>query len=154
MLKIVSYDIVFQEIPSEVTLALNISNCPNNCPGCHSTHLREDIGEILDFSLVDMLIRQYGGAITCICFMGGDSSPSEINRVAEYIRKYHSEKLKIGWYSGNNQIHPNCDINNFDYIKLGPYIEKLGGLRSRDTNQRIYKIENEEMIDITHLLYS
>jgi anaerobic ribonucleoside-triphosphate reductase activating protein len=27
-----------------------------------------------------------------------------------------------------------------DYIKLGPYIEALGGLKSPDTNQALYKI--------------
>lgn len=153
-IKIASYDIVFQEIPNEITLALNISNCPNNCPGCHSPHLREDIGEILDFPLVDMLIERYGEAITSICFMGGDLYPLEINRLAGYIKKHPLKALKTGWYSGNNNIHPESDINNFDYIKLGPYIEELGGLKSRETNQRLYRVENGEMMDITHLLYN
>ena len=40
MLKYAGYDIVFQEIPDEVTLALNLSGCPNGCPGCHSPHLQ------------------------------------------------------------------------------------------------------------------
>ena len=45
MLKYAGYDIVFQEIPDEVTLALNLSGCPNGCPGCHSPHLQRDEGE-------------------------------------------------------------------------------------------------------------
>ena len=44
MLKYVNTDIVFQEIPDEVTLAVNISNCPCRCPGCHSEYLWEDVG--------------------------------------------------------------------------------------------------------------
>lgn len=44
MTKYVDYDIVFQEVPGEVSLALNISNCPFKCEGCHSPHLRENIG--------------------------------------------------------------------------------------------------------------
>ena len=36
MLKYANYDIVFQEVPDEVTLAINISNCPN--------HISEPIG--------------------------------------------------------------------------------------------------------------
>ena len=36
MLKYAGYDIVFQEIPDEVTLAISLTNCPNRCPGCHS----------------------------------------------------------------------------------------------------------------------
>ena len=48
MLKYVNTGIVFQEIPDEVTLAINISNCPCHCPGCHSHYLWEDIGLPLD----------------------------------------------------------------------------------------------------------
>ena len=47
MLKYAGYDIVFQEIPDEVTLALNLSGCPNGCPGCHSPHLQRDEGKAL-----------------------------------------------------------------------------------------------------------
>ena len=38
------FDVVFQEIPGEVTLALNLSGCPNRCAGCHSPHLWEEVG--------------------------------------------------------------------------------------------------------------
>ena len=48
MVKYYNYDIVFAEIPDETTLALNITNCPNRCRGCHSPHLQKDIGRILD----------------------------------------------------------------------------------------------------------
>ena len=47
MLKYYNYDIVFQEIPDEVTLAVNLTNCPHRCIGCHSPHLRHNIGEPL-----------------------------------------------------------------------------------------------------------
>ena len=55
-LKVASFDIVFQEIPGEVTLALNLSGCPCHCPGCHSQHLWEDIGEELNAELLDGLL--------------------------------------------------------------------------------------------------
>ena len=45
MLRLASFDVVFQEIPGEVTLALNLSGCPNRCAGCHSPHLWEEVGE-------------------------------------------------------------------------------------------------------------
>ena len=47
MLKYTDYDIVFQEIPDEVTLAINLSNCPNRCKGCHSPYLQQNVGEAL-----------------------------------------------------------------------------------------------------------
>ena len=42
MLKYTTHDIVFQEFPDEVTLAVNLSRCPNACPGCHSAALQGD----------------------------------------------------------------------------------------------------------------
>ena len=39
MLKYANFDVVFQEVPDEVTLAINITNCPNQCPGCHSKNI-------------------------------------------------------------------------------------------------------------------
>lgn len=47
MLKYVDARVVFQEIPDEITLAINISNCPCHCKGCHSQYLAEDIGKPL-----------------------------------------------------------------------------------------------------------
>lgn len=73
MLKYADYDIVFQEIPDEVTLAINISNCPNHCVGCHSPYLMQDVGEVLDEAAMDSLLEKYGRNITCVCFMGGNA---------------------------------------------------------------------------------
>lgn len=38
-----------------------------------------------------------------------------------------------------------------DYLKLGPYDERLGGLDKSTTNQRFYRIEAEKLIDETYL---
>ena len=48
MVRYHNFDIVFAEIPGETTLAFNITNCPNRCPGCHSPHLTADEGRVLD----------------------------------------------------------------------------------------------------------
>lgn len=70
MLKYVNTGIVFQEIPDETTLAINISNCPCACPGCHSHYLWEDVGLPLNTDAIDDFVRKYGSDITCIAFMG------------------------------------------------------------------------------------
>ena len=46
-MKYVDTKIVFQELPNEITLAINISGCPCACIGCHSSYLSQDIGELL-----------------------------------------------------------------------------------------------------------
>ena len=142
MLRVASFDIVFQEIPGEVTLALNLSNCPCHCPGCHSPHLAEDIGEELTTDLINGLIARYGSMITCVAFMGGDANPEEVAQWAHALRP-----LKTAWYSGRTNMPK--DETAFDYVKLGPYIESLGGLKSEKTNQRLYKRVGEEWQDIT-----
>jgi anaerobic ribonucleoside-triphosphate reductase activating protein len=37
----------------------------------------------------------------------------------------------------------------FDYVKIGPYVEALGGLKSEKTNQRLYKRVEDKWEDIT-----
>lgn len=77
--------------------------------------------------------------------MGGDASRSEIEELAEFV---HAEfGLKSAWYSGC-EVLPHS-INSFDYIKLGDYREALGGLNSRTTNQRMYRVSQGELLDIT-----
>lgn len=149
MLRYANYDIVFQEIPGEVTLAINLSNCPNRCKGCHSPHLMDDIGEILDEETLDSLLQKYGDAVTCICFMGGDASPREVEYLAYYLHQKTNGSIKTGWYSGKKNLPEGCSTGNFDYIKLGPYVEALGGLDSPTTNQRFYRIQEGEMMDMT-----
>ena len=147
MLKYVNTGIVFQEIPDEVTLAINISNCPCHCPGCH--YLWEDIGLPLNSDAVDAFVEEYGSDITCIAFMGGDNDPRGVNMLAQYIHEEHPQ-FKVAWYSGKTVISSLINKTDFDYIKIGPYIRHLGPLKSPDTNQRLYR-QNEkgEFEDIT-----
>ena len=48
--------------------------------------------------------------------------------------------LKVGWYSGEEEVSMYKYGWYFDYIKVGPYNESLGPLNSPTTNQRLYKI--------------
>ena len=149
MLKYVNTGIVFQEIPDEVTLAINISNCPCHCPGCHSRYLWEDIGLPLDVHAIDAFVEEYGSDITCISLMGGDNDPKGVNMLAQYIHEEYP-LYKVGWYSGKTVISPLVDRQDFDYIKIGPFIRHLGPLKSKTTNQRLYRQEPDgTFTDIT-----
>lgn len=147
MLKYTDIKIVFQEIPDEITLAINISGCPCNCKGCHSSYLAKDIGEPLDLQHLTNLIDSNKG-ISCVCIMGGDANPSEVDDIAQDIKEYYPE-LKVGWYSGRQELSKDIELGNFDYIKLGPYKEEFGPLNSKTTNQRFYKVSDGELVDIT-----
>ena len=151
MLKYVDTKVTFAEVPNEISLCINISNCPCACKGCHSSYLAEDIGNELNSNSIKELINNNKG-ITCICFMGGDSNPSEVNALAQFIKIYFP--IKIAWYSGRQELSKDINLNNFDFIKLGPYIEELGPLNNKTTNQKFYKIEENKLIDITDIFWS
>lgn len=173
--------ITFGELPDEITLCINISNCPYKCKGCHSPYLADDVGELLTITRVESLIKENRG-ISAICFMGGE--PKEINQYAKVIKttkiskeafritlkedytlpkgielhkgdplifkEYIPNPLKVGWYTGASSIPEEINLEYFDYIKVGPYIEELGPLNSITTNQRLYRVDNGRLIDITY----
>lgn len=147
MVKFYNDMVVFEEVPDEIALAINITNCPCRCDGCHSKFLWEDTGLYLSTIGLDDLIRHNDG-ITCVCFMGGDQEPEEINNLAKYVKEKHG--LKTGWYSGRDVISEKIDIKNFDFIKIGHYDKKLGGLNKEGTNQIFYKVNDNVLEDITY----
>jgi anaerobic ribonucleoside-triphosphate reductase activating protein len=154
-MKYVDTKVVFQEVPDEVSLAINLSNCPCHCKGCHSPYLAEDIGEELTIEKLTQLATEAEG-ITTICFMGGDSDTKRLNRLAKWV---HDElDLKVAWYSGVQMLSEHIELKNFDYIKLGPYVENNGPLTSETTNQKFYKVkkfENTHIVeDITNKFWN
>ena len=150
MLKYLNTQVTFSEVPDEITLCINITGCKIGCKNCHSSYLAEDIGEELNsFSLKELISNNKG--ITCISFMGGDSSPSKIDALAQWVKINYP--IKTAWYSGRQELSKDINLNNFNFIKLGPYIEDLGPLNSKTTNQRFYKIEEDKLVDITNLFW-
>ncbi len=145
MLRYADYDIVFQEVPDETTLALNLSGCPHRCKGCHSPQLWEEIGEELTPAALDGLLAVYP-YVTCVGLMGGDADLEGVLQMAHYIR---SKGLRVAWYTGLSLLPDGWNIGAFDFIKVGPYIEALGGLKSKRTNQRFYEVSNGELVDKT-----
>ena len=137
MLKYLNTQVTFSEVPDEITLCINITGCKIGCKNCHSSYLAEDIGEGLTLDKIYKLIENSEG-ITCICFMGGDSSPKEIDMFARCIKDLYD--IKVAWYSGRQELSKYINLKCFDFIKLGPYIEEFGPLNSKTTNQRFYQV--------------
>jgi anaerobic ribonucleoside-triphosphate reductase activating protein len=139
MIKYIPKDtqVVFSEIPDEISLAINISNCPHHCPGCHSPYLRENIGEVLYGETLIKLITENEG-VTCVLFMGEGKDEEALFNLVDLLRHFYGKSIKIGLYTGGNDVSPFL-WENLDYIKLGPYIEERGPLNKETTNQRLYK---------------
>ena len=151
MLKYTTTQIVFSEVPDEVSIAINISNCPIQCPGCHSKELWEDIGQELTIITIQDLILNNRG-ISCICFMGGDAEPLEVNELSKWVHKNYDGSIRTAWYSGQDEW-PRF-TPDFDYVKIGSYREDRGPINVKTSNQKMVKIHHKDerwyMEDITY----
>lgn len=136
-LKYLGHSIVFQEVPDEVTLAINISGCPHKCVGCHSKYLWEYKGRYISDDLSG-LIEKYKGLITCICFMGGDQNQKELVDLLTNVRLHG---LKTALYTGADSMNilDIAVLNNLEYCKIGHYDSMRGGLDNSNTNQKMFK---------------
>lgn len=157
ILKFVNVDILFQEIPNEVSLGVSISGCPNKCKGCHSSYLMGDVGEPLDIHKLKQILDNYKDSITNVLFMGGDHIPNQLILLFIFITSQYP-KLKISLYSGKQEINKRF-APYLSYYKVGPWIEKCGPLSNPNTNQKLYKIVPSEngktrnFENITHLFW-
>ena len=157
MLKYVDTKITFSEVPNEISLCINFSNCPHKCEGCHSSYLSKDIGEELNCSVLQKLIEDNRG-ISCICFMGGDAE--SISYWAHWIKNNYPN-LKVAWYTGDDELTEYTKIKYFNYVKIGHYDKDKGPLNSKTTNQRFYEVlrvnkleEKYVLNDITYLFWN
>ena len=136
MLKFVDNVVTFSEIPDEISLCINISNCPYRCDGCHSSYLWKDIGqELTKVTLVDLLRTNSG--ITTVCFMGGDNDLKSLYELFNYVLENYP-KLKVAWYTGRKDFP--VGVPKIHYIKIGPYLKDRGPITNPNTNQMFFTL--------------
>lgn len=151
-LKYTGYAITFSEVPEETSLTISISGCPHHCEGCHSRYLWEYTGRGLAEDLDNIVLPNFD-FITCVCFMGGDQNLPELKALCEKIRKQYGLKTCI--YSGLDDLSPFLKFNNLNYLKIGSYKKDKGGLDNKNTNQKMYKInQNKDFEDITYKFFA
>ena len=151
MLKYLYRDITFREVPNKVSLTLSISNCQNLCLGCHSPELRTDTGATLSTTEVDKLMKAYALHIDVLCLLGHGHKKDEGELIVllEYM-KHTYPSVEVCLYSGC--VNTNKDLIPYlAYYKVGPYVEHMGGLDKKTTNQKFYKIIKGELEDQTYL---
>ena len=136
MLKYTEAKVTFAEIPDEITLCINLSNCPYHCPDCHSKYLWEDIGEELTPTKLQELIHDNRG-VTCICFMGGDNDLETLKQRMFESKLQSDYPRRVAWYTGRDSF-PTDFSQYIDYVKIGPYKAEYGPLNNPNTNQRFY----------------
>ena len=155
MLKYIYCKEIFKEIPNEITLGISISGCQIHCSGCNQKELWEDKGTPLTPERLEVLLQEHKG-ITCLLLLGGES---DIDALTELFIYAHN-RVKTAWYCGLDKLPKQYQgiIQYLDFLKLGHFDAKLGGLDSPTTNQHFYKIEHQGdgsywQTDITHLFW-
>lgn len=137
----------FQEIPGEISLLLNITNCQNQCPDCHSSFLNEDIGQPLTKeSLLKELAK---GPFTCVCLMGEGNDKNALTNILIEIERLH---LKSAVYCGRDiPVEDWCQEYQIvpTFLKVGSYKKELGPLNKNTTNQRLYHC-SDSFKDVTY----
>ena len=140
--------VVWLEVPNEVSLAYQISGCPLRCKGCHSADTwKLGVGQELSSEYLDSRLKQYQGLITCVLFLGGEWQVDEL--IARLVQVKQGG-LKTCLYTGFEQEELAEDIiSHLDYLKTGRWIAELGGLDSPTTNQRFIQLSTGAAL--THL---
>ncbi len=145
--------ICFQEVPDEIALTFNIADCPHRCDGCHSASLWTYEGRDLYAEYERVLSRTVLiGGVTCVCFMGGEWRPREL---ILYCRLAHRNGLRTCLYTGADHLSMISDelLRHLDYIKFGSWQKDRGPLSDKNTNQRMFKLRDNEnrpaVVDIT-----
>ena len=134
--------IVLQEVPDELSLAISISGCNLKCNGCHSSETwdRSYGSELTDTVLRNLLVKHKH--ISCLLIYDG---MHDVDRLVELLLIAKSFNLKTAMYTGLDALEPEL-VNLLDYYKLGKYDKHLGGLSSITTNQRLYKVTQPNTI--------
>ena len=145
------YSIVFNEIPTEISLAFSITGCGGPCINCHSPFLHDkNNGKLLSEDLFINLITKYNNQISCVLFLGGEWEEDRLNYFLKLARR---NNIKTALYTRLkfNEVSRKLKYN-LTYLKVGEYLDGFGGLESVITNQRLYRLKPKKE-DITKLFW-
>ncbi len=136
--------VVFQEVPGEISLGLTVYGCPHRCRGCHSSYSwKTGRGTPLTETYLQQLLSRYRGLISCVCFFGGDWQPEALLAALQTVRR---AGLATCLYTGAEQVASSLRAE-LDYLKTGPWIAALGGLDAPTTNQRFWHLPSQTLLN-------
>jgi anaerobic ribonucleoside-triphosphate reductase activating protein len=141
-----STQVVFQEIPNEISLAIHVTGCPLRCLGCHSSDSwSSKKGNELSVHWLLKIIEKYRKHITCVLYLGGEWHAKELVAHLTFIK---SLNLKTALYTGLelSQVDSNI-IEQLDYLKYGKYDAELGPLNSPRSNQKLINLKTNENLN-------
>lgn len=138
--------IVWQEVPNEVSLAFLVAGCPLSCKGCHSTDSwKVGQGNPLTLDYLCHRLDKYNGLLTCVLFMGGEWQADTLSSLLQLVQ---AKGLRTCLYTGLEQEDvPQKLLPYLTYLKTGRWIAERGGLDSPHTNQRFIDLRNGSILN-------
>jgi anaerobic ribonucleoside-triphosphate reductase activating protein len=135
-------DVVFQEVPNEISLTIRFTGCPLQCKGCHSENSKSAQGTYLSMDKFIELLNKHESRVSCVLFMGGEWYAD----LHKYIQVANEMNFKTCLYTGLNNVHPKL-VEQLTYLKTGPWIESRGGLDNENTNQVFTNLQTGEILN-------
>ncbi|WP_105169723.1 anaerobic ribonucleoside-triphosphate reductase activating protein [Pseudoalteromonas sp. T1lg23B] len=144
MLKVLTPQVCFQEVPNEVALGFLCTGCQIGCRGCHSPQTwNAKYGVPLSRPKFADWLRRYDGLITCVVFFGGEWQETLL---IELLRFAKEKGLKTCLYTGLLDVSAQLKAQ-LTYLKTGPYIQALGGLEQPNSNQRFIDVASGQLLN-------
>lgn len=125
-------------VPDKISLYFEVTGCSLRCNGCHTPELREDIGTAFTDEGLSKILSRYKGHADVVVFLGGEASLQELTKM---LRLCKDHGFLTCMFTGLPFV-PSTVMKELTYIKTGPYVEKLGGLESKTTNQKFTRLSD------------
>lgn len=139
-------DVVFQEVPDEISLSYSICGCPLNCSGCswkNGLHINSKENELTDLEFENDLIK-YKNLASCVLFLGGEWDKDIVNKLNKALKYGYKTCL----YTGLELSELDKElVSKLNYVKTGRYVKELGGLSSATTNQKFIDLKNNVILN-------
>ncbi|GAA0859294.1 anaerobic ribonucleoside-triphosphate reductase activating protein [Aliiglaciecola litoralis] len=144
MLNFTAENIVFLEVPDEVSLAFTISGCNLRCKGCHSSESwDQNNGLALSQSYFLQRLQKYQGLISCVLFLGGEW---QLSALLPLLKMAKSRQLHTCLYTGRDDVSSTLK-DQLTYLKTGRWQQEFGGLESPITNQRLIDLRTGDCLN-------
>ena len=149
--------ITLQELPNMISFYIQFSECSLHCVGCHSSYLWGKYDNRKPISwIVDKALNAKNNGADAIILFGDINNNIEIVEF-ELLCKELANLLPVCIYSGADDIFTALgSYNTLKYIrwlKLGHYSRDAGPLNCDTTNQHMYLVEYDKLVDITKKLF-
>ncbi len=146
MLRYIAEQIVWQEVPGEVSLAYTFSGCQLGCKGCHSADSWDARqGQPLSTEHFARRLQDYQGLISCVLFLGGEWQEPELMPLLSLSK---AAGLKRCLYTGLELSDVSGALRReLTFIKTGRWLPERGGLQSPITNQQFIDLRTGQCLN-------